>query len=307
MTITLELEQIRKEAEALNPQLVAVRRDLHSHPELAFEERRTAGIVADKLNALGYEVQSGVGKTGVVGLIEGGAGPGKTLLLRFDMDALPVFEAVDTPFKSGTAGKMHACGHDAHTSIGLGVAELLARHRDAWSGVVKFVFQPAEELVAGAVAMIDDGVLSSPKPDHTLSMHVWSMDDLGRIDMADGPTMAAADGFDITVRGRGTHGAAPHLGADPIVAAAQIVTALQTIVARNVDPLEQAVVTVGSIHGGNARNVIPDTVELSGTTRSLNDDVILMMRERIKDPTRPPVKVIVPGRLIVRDSTAGAG
>ena len=281
--MTLSLEQIKADVDAMTDQLVAVRRDLHAHPELAFQEVRTAGVVANKLNELGYEVQTGVGKTGVVGLMEGtGTGNGKTLLLRFDMDALPIKEEVDVPFKSQTEGVMHACGHDAHTTIGLGVAELLSRHRDAWSGIAKFVFQPAEEIVGGALAMIQDGVLSNPKPDNTLSMHVWSMDELGKIGMTDGPTMAAADGFKIVVRGRGTHGASPHQGADPIVAAAQIVLALQTIVSRNVDPLDQAVVTVGTIHGGSAQNIVPDTVELSGTTRAFKDELIVMMRERIR-------------------------
>ncbi len=289
----ISLEQLRLESNAMSDQLIVMRRDLHAHPELAFQEVRTAGVVAGKLNELGYEVQTGVGKTGVVGLLEGAAsGDGKTLLLRFDMDALPIKEEVDVPFKSQIDGVMHACGHDAHTTIGLGVAELLARHREAWSGTAKFVFQPAEEIVSGALAMIQDGVLSNPKPDHTLSMHVWSMDELGKIAMTDGPTMAAADGFKITVRGRGTHGASPHLGADPIVAAAQIVLALQTIVSRNVDPIDQAVVTVGMIHGGSAQNIVPDVVELSGTTRAFKDELILMMRERIQTIVESTAKAL---------------
>lgn len=278
-----ELTQLRDEAEAMRDQLVAVRRDFHQHPELAFQEVRTAGIVADKLNELGYEVQTGVGKTGVVGVIEGAKPTDAplTLLLRFDMDALPIHEAVDVPFKSQTDGKMHACGHDAHTSIGLGVAEMMARHRDLWGGVAKFVFQPAEEIVGGAKAMIADGVLESPKPDRTLSMHVDSRRPVGTIAMTDGPTMAASGAYRISVRGRGTHGASPHLGADPIVASAQIITALQSIVARNVDPLEQGVVTVGSIHGGSAPNIIPDVVEMQGTIRAFKAEVMHMLRERI--------------------------
>jgi amidohydrolase len=285
--------QIRNEAEQLKDQLVTIRRDLHAHPELAFQEVRTAGVVANKLNALGYEVQTGVGKTGVVGLLEGTKpGNGKTVLLRFDMDALPIQEAVDVPYKSKNDGVMHACGHDAHTSIGLGVAELLAKHRDAWSGTAKFVFQPAEEVVGGALAMIKDGVLDGPKPDHSLSLHVWSMDEVGRIEMRDGATMAAADGFKIAVRGRGTHGAAPHMGADPIVAAAQIVLALQTIVSRNVDPLDQAVVTVGYIRGGSAQNIVPDVVELGGTTRAFKDELITFMRERIRTVVESTAKAL---------------
>jgi amidohydrolase len=283
-TTSIPLSQIREEANAMREQLVAVRRDFHEHPELAFEEVRTAGIVADKLNELGFEVQTGIGNTGVVGVIEGAAKTNApiTLLLRFDMDALPIHEQVDVPFKSRTAGKMHACGHDAHTSIGLGVAEMMARHRDWWGGVAKFVFQPAEEIVGGAKAMIVDGVLQNPKPDRTLSMHVWSTEEFGKIAMTDGPAMAASGGFKLVIAGRGSHGASPHMGADPIVAAAQIVVALQTIVSRNVAPLDSGVVTVGSIHGGSAPNIIPDTVELTGTIRAFKAEVMQMLRERIK-------------------------
>ncbi|BCX02257.1 MAG: peptidase M20 [Candidatus Roseilinea sp.] len=280
----ISLTQLREEAEAMRDRLVAVRRDLHRHPELAFQEVRTAGIVADKLSALGYEVQTGVGQTGVVGVLEGGRRVSQplTLLLRFDMDALPIQEAVEVPFKSQHDGKMHACGHDAHTSIGLGVAEMMARHRDLWGGVAKFVFQPAEEIIGGALAMIRDGVLENPKPDRVLSMHVWATEEVGIVGMTDGPTLAASGAYRIAVRGRGAHGASPHLGADPIVAAAHIVTALQTIVARNVDPLEQGVVTVGSIHGGTAPNIIPDVVEMQGTIRAFKDKVMQLMRERIR-------------------------
>ncbi len=280
----IPLAQLREEAEAMRDRLVAVRRDLHQHPELAFQEARTAAIVANRLRELGYEVQTGVGKTGVVGVLEGGQPMNRplTLLLRFDMDALPIQEAVDVPFKSQHDGKMHACGHDAHTAIGLGVAELLARHRPWWGGVAKFVFQPAEEIVAGALAMIRDGALENPKPDRVLSMHVWATEEVGIIGMTDGPTLAASGAYRIAVRGRGAHGASPHLGADPVVAAAHIITALQTIISRNVDPLDQGVVTVGSIHGGTAPNIIPDLVEMQGTIRAFRDDVMQLLRERIR-------------------------
>ncbi len=280
----IPLAQLREEAEAMRDRLVAVRRDLHQHPELAFQEARTAAIVANRLRELGYEVQTGVGRTGVVGVLEGGRPIGRplTLLLRFDMDALPIQEAVDVPFKSQHDGKMHACGHDAHTAIGLGVAELLARHRPWWGGVAKFVFQPAEEIVAGALAMIRDGALENPKPDRVLSMHVWATEEVGMIGMTDGPTLAASGAYRIAVRGRGAHGASPHLGADPVVAAAHIITALQTIISRNVDPLDQGVVTVGSIHGGTAPNIIPDLVEMQGTIRAFRDDVMQLLRERIR-------------------------
>ncbi|MCS6773894.1 MAG: M20 family metallopeptidase [Anaerolineae bacterium] len=279
----MNLSALRRESEAMRDRIVALRRDLHRHPELAFEELRTAGIVAEALSALGYEVQTGVGKTGVVGVMEGErATPHPhTLLIRFDMDALPIQEQVDVPFKSIYDGKMHACGHDAHTAIGIGVAELLSRHRNQWGGIVKFVFQPAEEIVAGALAMIHDGVLERPKPDRVLSMHIWADEEVGVVGITEGPALAASGAFTITVRGRGSHGASPDLGVDPILASAHIVTALQSIVARNVSPLRSGVVTVGSIHGGTAPNIIPDTVEMRGTVRAFEDGVMALLRERI--------------------------
>ena len=279
--MTISTERLKAEADAMRDALVTTRRDFHAHPELGFQETRTAGIVARRLSELGFETQTGIGKTGVVGVIEGASSEGETLLLRFDMDALPIDEQVDVDFKSQTPGVMHACGHDAHTAIGLGVAELLARHREHWHGVAKFVFQPAEEIVSGALAMIDDGVLQNPAPTRSLSMHVSSMDRVGKVMMTTGPTMAIADKFEIVLRGRGAHGASPHLGRDPIVAAAQIVSALQTIVSRTINPLDESVVTVGYIHGGTVGNIIPDSVTLGGTMRSFRDEVALQIRERI--------------------------
>ncbi len=279
----ITIEQLRGEAEGLRDRLVAVRRDLHAHPELGFQEVRTAGVVAQRLSELGYEVQTGVGQTGVVGVIEGGTKGAHTLLLRFDMDALPIQEMNEVDYRSRNDGVMHACGHDAHTSIGLGAAELLAGRRAEWSGAVKLVFQPAEETVSGARAMIADGVLDHPKPDRALSVHVISTMPVGTITLTDGPMMAASGGFNAVVRGRGTHGAEPHRGADPIVGAAHMIAALQTIVARNVDPFEPAVVTVGYIRGGTALNIIPDTVEFGGTIRSFSDDVARLLRERIRE------------------------
>ena len=281
------IEELRAETENLRERLIATRRDLHAHPELGFQEVRTAGIVAQRLGELGYEVQTGVVKTGVVGILDGGqalapSAACKVLALRFDMDALPIQEENDLPFRALNDGRMHACGHDAHTSVGLAVAELLAGHRSTWAGTVKFIFQPAEENVGGALAMIADGVLNLPRPDHFLSMHVDSRKPVGTVYMTDGPMMAATDSFYINVRGRGAHGASPHQGADPIVAAAQIVTALQTIVARNVPPLEQAVVTVGTIRGGSAVNIIPELVEISGTLRSYKEEITQLLRERVR-------------------------
>ncbi len=274
------MPDFRSEAQALMDRLVAWRRDLHRHPELAFEERRTAALVADHLGRVGYQVRTGVGKTGVVGLLEG-ARPGKTMLLRFDMDALPIEEANETEYASQVPGKMHACGHDGHTAIGLGVAALLARHRDALSGRVKLVFQPAEEMTGGARAMVADGVLENPAPDVALGLHLWNSLPVGRAIVQAGPLMAAATHFKLTIHGRGGHGAMPHETVDALVTAAHAVTALQTIVSRNVNPTETAVLSVGTFHAGHAFNIIADRAELSGTIRAFDDQIMAQVKERL--------------------------
>lgn len=271
------------EAESLRDQLVAIRRDLHMHPELGFQEYRTANVVAEQLGTLGYEVQTGVGKTGVVGLLQGGLPGERTVLLRFDMDALPIHEENDVPYRSQTPGVMHACGHDAHVAVGIGVATLLARHRDQIGGTVKLMFQPAEEGLGGAFAMIADGLLEAPKPDVALSIHVSSGHDTGTAVVRDGPLMAASDGFQIVVRGRGGHGASPHETIDAVLVGTQIVVALQTIVARNVDPNETGVVTVGAFHAGTAGNIIAETAELRGTIRSFTPDVRELLHRRVRE------------------------
>ena len=270
-----------KQAQELFPFTQALRRDFHIHPELGYREVRTAGIVAKELESLGLEVTKGVGKTGVVGLLEGGK-PGPTLLIRFDMDALPIVEDTGAEYASQNNGVMHACGHDGHTAIGLTVAKILHAHRDQLKGTVKFVFQPAEEGlcgedVGGAQMMMRDGVLENPKPDMALSLHLWNEKPLGWVNVAAGPIMSGAEQFSIKLTGKGGHGAAPHETIDPIVAAAQIVTALQSIVARNVAPLETAVVSVTTIHSGEAFNVIPQEVEMKGTIRTFD----LKVRERV--------------------------
>jgi amidohydrolase len=270
------------EAEDLFPYTQRLRRDFHMHPELGFEEIRTAGIVAEELNKLGIEVMTGVGKTGVVGIIEG-SGPGPVVLLRFDMDALPIHEETGADYASQTAGVMHACGHDGHTAIGLSVANVLHKHQDKFKGSVKLVFQPAEEGLGGARAMVEDGVLTDPKPDYSLSMHVWNDKPTGQISITSGPAMAAAEMFAVKITGKGAHGAAPHLGQDPILAAAQIVTALQSVVSRNVDPLESAVVSVTAINGGSAFNVIPPEVELKGTIRTYLPEIREMVLRRVEE------------------------
>jgi amidohydrolase len=257
----------------------ALRRDFHRHPELGFKEVRTAGIVARELNALGLEITTGVAETGVVALLEGKR-PGPVALLRFDMDALPIGEQTGAEYASLNPGVMHACGHDGHTAIGLTVARLLNIHRNELAGTVKLVFQPAEEGLGGATRMIEAGVLQNPQPDFSLGLHLWNEKRLGWLGVTSGPTMAAAEIFRLRVVGKGGHGAVPNLAVDPVVAAAQIVTALQSIVARNVSPLQSAVVSVTTIHGGDAFNVIPSQVELTGTIRTFDPVVRQRILER---------------------------
>jgi len=268
------------QANAMRDELIARRRDFHMYPELAFEEVRTARIVAEHLTQLGMEVQIGVGKTGVIGILEGEA-DGPTVLVRADMDALPITEENETEYVSTTGGKMHACGHDGHTSIALGVATLFANHRDKIAGRIKFVFQPAEEIGAGANAMVKDGALENPKPDVSLALHLWNDIPLGKLGVADGPVMAAAGVFKIQISGSGGHGASPHYTVDPVVCAAQIVMALQTIVSRNADPLDQAVVSVTQIHTGTANNIIPERALLSGTIRTFRPKVHELVTRRM--------------------------
>ena len=270
------------EAEALSDELTDRRRDFHRHPELAFQEHRTAGIVADELQRLGLEVQTGVGKTGVVGILEGDcAGP--TVLYRADMDALPIQEETSAEYASRAAGKMHACGHDGHTAIALGIAKVLSKHRAGLGGTVKFVFQPAEEAGGGAAAMVADGVLENPAPDYTLGIHLWNDLEAGQVSVVTGPTMSGAGIFEIIVTGKGGHGAMPHQTADPIVCGAQLILALQTIVSRNVDPLDMVVITVGKLEGGTARNIIPQTVSLKGSFRLFREETRELVKRRIRE------------------------
>jgi amidohydrolase len=274
------------QAKELFPYTQSLRRDFHMHPELGFREIRTGGIVAKELESLGIEVTKGVGKTGVVGLLEGSK-PGPTLLLRFDMDALPITEETNVPYASLTSGVMHACGHDGHTAIGLTVAKILHAHRDRLAGTIKFCFQPSEEgnngeEVGGAEMMMRDGVLDGPKVDMSLSLHLWNEKPLGWLGVKNGPIMAGADIFTVRITGRGGHGAIPDAAVDPIVAAANIVNALQTIVSRNVAPLDTAVVSVTNIHGGTAFNVIPPEVRLEGTIRTFDNAVRQRVVERFE-------------------------
>jgi amidohydrolase len=277
------LAPFQAEAAALADELIAIRRDLHAHPELGFQEFRTAGIVAERLGELGYEVMTGVGKTGVVGLLQGGLPGDHTVLLRFDMDALPIQEENDVPYRSQTPGVMHACGHDAHVSIGIGVATLLARHQHRLPGTIKLMFQPAEEIVDGAMSMIRAGVLDEPKVDVALGLHVSSTHPTGTAVVRSGAMMAAADEIHIVVHGRGGHAAHPEETIDAVLVASHIVCALQTIVARNLDPEETGVVTIGSLHAGEAHNVIAETATLRGTIRAFSHAARDLMHRRVHE------------------------
>ncbi|MCZ7584285.1 MAG: amidohydrolase [Deltaproteobacteria bacterium] len=269
---------VRPEIRALYDQMVATRRDLHRHPELAFQEERTGGIVAERLAALGYDVRRAA-KTGVIATLRGGDGP--AVAFRADMDALPLTETADRPYRSVNDGRMHACGHDGHTAILLAFAEYAAATRDRFGGTIKLLFQPAEEGPGGAKPMIGDGALRDPEPARVFGLHLWNNLDAGYVALKAGPFMASADEFIVTVVGKGGHGAMPHLSVDPIPVAAQIVGALQTIVTREIPPAEPAVLTVGEIHGGSNFNIIAPEVRLRGTVRTLRPERRAFMRDRI--------------------------
>lgn len=269
-------------AQELFPFSQAVRRDLHRNPELGFKEVRTAGVIAKELRQLGLEVTTGVAETGVVGLLEG-VQSGPVILLRFDMDALPVLEQTGTGYASCIAGAMHACGHDGHVSVGLTAARLLSAQRSQLNGSVKFVFQPAEEGLGGAERMVAEGVLDNPKVDHCLALHIWNEMPLGWFGIPAGPLMASSDIFRIRLEGKGGHGATPQNTIDPVVAAAQMITALQTIVSRNVSPLQTAVISVTQVHAGETFNVIPQYVDMSGTVRAFDPSVRSMVLTRLEE------------------------
>ena len=288
--------QVDAAAAALEAKVIAWRRDFHQHPELSNREIRTAGVVAVHLRALGFDVETGVAHTGVVGLLDSGK-PGPVIALRADMDALPVAEQVDLPFASKErttfngqeVGVMHACGHDCHVAVLMGVAELLAGLKARLRGQIKFIFQPAEEgpppgEEGGAALMIKQGVLKNPKPDVIFGLHVFAGVEAGTLAYRPGPAMASSDRIRILVNGRQTHGAMPWRGVDPIVISSQIVLGLQTIVSRQVDvTLEPAVVSIGAIRGGVRDNIIPDAVEMLGTVRTFNEEMRRDIHARIRN------------------------
>lgn len=255
---------------AFREKLVAIRRDLHMHPELAFQEHRTSGLVAEQLEALSLKVQRGIAGTGVVAVLEGES-PGPTVALRADMDALPLPDLKDVPYKSRIDGLCHACGHDAHVTMLLGAAELLARERASLKGRVKFIFQPAEEGPGGAAPMIEEGVLDGV--DAIFGMHVFPGLAAGKVAVGSGAMWAALDTFSITIKGKESHAARPHLGRDAIVAAGAAILSLQTIASRQIDPLESVVLSIGTIKGGRKENIVCDAVTMTGTVRTLNPAV----------------------------------
>ena len=266
------MPHISSEVEKLVPNLIELRRDFHRHPELGFQEERSARVVAERLKLLGYTVRTGVGKTGVVGFLKGGK-PGKTVLLRADIDALPIHEEATVAWKSETPGRMHACGHDANTAIGLTAAEILAKELPALSGNVLFIFQPAEEILSGAAAMLRDGALEGVTVDAAFAVHMQNEMPAGTVGLRSGPLMTSADRLDLSVVGKGGHGAFPHLASDPIMAAAQIITAVQTLVSRETPPLQMSVLSITTLKAGTAFNIIPDAVEMSGTFRCYDTDL----------------------------------
>jgi hippurate hydrolase len=276
-------EEVR---DSFGEDIVSLRRDIHREPELGFDTQKTAEKVLDALDGLPLEIQSGVAENGVVATLKGGGGDGPTVALRADMDALPIHEETGLPFASEEDGKMHACGHDGHTSMLVGAARVLAQDhlRERLNGTVKFVFQPAEEGYAGGRVMVEEGVAEDVSS--IFALHLWPGLPFGRVGTKAGPIMAAADAFEMTVKGQGGHGAMPHLAADAVTMAAHIVTALQTVVSREVSPVDPAVLTIGEIEAGFAFNIIPETAYLGGTVRTLNPDLRERMPERIKDLAR---------------------
>ena len=276
----------RNDVDEILPGVVADRRHLHENPELGFQEVKTAAFVTDRLKSLGVEdIRTGIGKTGVTGLIHGtGTGPGgdKVVLVRADMDALPILEENAVDYVSQNDGVMHACGHDAHTAMLLGLARILQDRKDTFAGTVKLLFQPAEELPpGGAQAMIKEGALENPNVDAVFGLHVGSDLETGKIKVGKGPIMAAADAFTIVIQGKGGHGASPHLCVDPVVVGSHIVVALQTLVSREVDPVDKAVVSTCVFKAGEAFNVIPDRAELKGTVRTFLPETRDLMEKRI--------------------------
>jgi amidohydrolase len=272
----------RQEIDRRRDGLVALRRDFHRHPELSFEERRTAGLVAERLHAAKLEVRTGLGRTGVVGVLHGDR-PGRTIAWRADIDALPLTETFEAPFSSSTPGVMHACGHDGHTAIAVTLAEILAARRGELPGTAVFVFQPAEEVFGGAAPMIAAGALDDPRVEAVYGLHLTTQTAVGHVSVVAGPAMASADFFDVHVAGRGGHGAYPHLSIDPLTAAANILLGMQNLVSREVSAHETAVLTVGQIVGGTKHNIIPASAVMRGSLRTFDETVRGQIKGRLAE------------------------
>jgi len=275
--------ELLESARAIQGRIVNDRRTIHSHPEMAYDEKQTSTLVQARLRDLGIPFRSGLAETGVEAQIKGELGDGPCVLLRADMDALPIEEQSGVPFASEIPGVMHACGHDAHTAMLLGAAQLLLDRRSQFAGTVKLMFQPAEEGGAGAARMIEDGLLGDPKVDAAFMLHVWPDLEAGQVSCGPGPLLAGADSFTITVEGRGAHAARPHESIDPVVVGSQIVAAVQTLVSREVDPVVPAVVTIGSFNAGNRHNVIADRAVLTGTIRAYDNDLFEHLEKRLRE------------------------
>ena len=277
------MNELLSRVNEIYPYTVALRRELHRRPELGFQEFQTAEKLLIELSQWeGFSIQSGIAGTGIVASLAGGK-PGKTILVRFDMDALPVNEDTGADYSSENNGIMHACGHDGHMAIGLTAARLLSESRQELSGRVVFLFQPAEEGLGGALRMIKEGVLESVKPDVALGMHLWNEKPLGWLGISDGPVMSASETFRITIRGKGGHGGKPHEAVDPIVASAGVISALQSLPAREVHPLDSSVISVCNIHAGEAHNVIPGEVALGGTIRTFRQETRDLVLKRFRE------------------------
>jgi amidohydrolase len=282
MELGMPSPELLEAARRLKAQLVEDRRAIHQNPELAYQEVKTSARVAERLTALGIEHRTGIAETGVIGIIEGSR-PGRTVILRGDMDALPILEETPVPFASQNPGVMHACGHDSHTAMLLGAAQLLNERRDQLAGTVKLMFQPAEEGGGGAKRMLDEGLLEAPAVDAAFMIHVHPELPVGKVGFRSGPSMAGMCRFEIEVKGRGGHAARPHAAVDPVVISAHVVTALQTLVSRELDPTAMGLITLGSITSGTAANIIPDTALIKGTIRAHDKKVMEQLRARVAE------------------------
>ena len=277
----MQVHDAKNEAKKISDWIIEIRRELHKHPELMYEEFKTSELVRRELDELGIPYKSPIAKTGVLATI--GSGNGPCVALRADMDALPIHEETDVPFRSEIDGKMHACGHDCHTAMLLGAAKILKSKENEINGTIKLLFQPAEEGGAGGKLMREEGVLENPEVERIFGLHVWPQMPTGQIGSREGTFLAATSFLDLTIKGVGGHAAVPHLTKDPVLTSAQVITNLQSIISRELDPLDSGVVSISAIHGGQAANVIPPEVKMLGTLRSLTMDGLLSLQKRVKE------------------------